>query len=275
MAVVAFASVKASPGATTATLAIAHVWPKERSVVVAECDPAGGDLALRLGLDGHRGLLSVAADAPGGVPDVTGLQRHLQPASSIRPLGHAEARGRRSRKAAPDGAGQSGLLVFAGHRASASSRNPLHFLGPRLFDAFAALDGDVLVDCGRLYPESPARPLAVRADRLVIVARPTPDELPRLAEDLPTLVDREPLLLLVGAPSKRALRYSAAEAEAALGLRVIGTLDDDPDGAAVLCGRPVRVTDLDAEPIVVSARGVASRLVAELSGADNRSDARR
>src|SRR3954453_2540548 len=42
MSVIALASVKGSPGVSTATLALALVWP--RPVLVAECDPVGGDV---------------------------------------------------------------------------------------------------------------------------------------------------------------------------------------------------------------------------------------
>lgn len=41
---------KGGPGVTTAAVALAAVWP--RSAIVAECDPSGGDLALRLNATG-------------------------------------------------------------------------------------------------------------------------------------------------------------------------------------------------------------------------------
>ena len=45
MALIAIASDKGAPGVTTSALALAAVWP--RPVLLAECDPSGGDLAYR------------------------------------------------------------------------------------------------------------------------------------------------------------------------------------------------------------------------------------
>ena len=68
---VAVASAKGSPGVTTTARVLASVWPDE--VLLADLDPAGGDVAL-LGrapggrvLDPDRGLLSLAADARRGL----------------------------------------------------------------------------------------------------------------------------------------------------------------------------------------------------------------
>ena len=71
---IAVAADKGAPGVTTTALALAAVWP--RPVLLAECDPAGGDLVYRLPgegsdrLDPRRGLLSLAVAA----------RRDLQPA---------------------------------------------------------------------------------------------------------------------------------------------------------------------------------------------------
>lgn len=257
--VVALAALKGSPGVTTTALALAHVWPAAKKVVVAECDPLGGDLETRLSLGGGYGLLGLAADAPGGIPDVTAIERHLTPVRSIRPIGTT----RRSRSDA--GADEASVFAFTSHRSASQSRNPLRFLASALSDLFPSLDADVLIDCGRLYPESPALTFAERADRLVIVVGPTPDALPRLVDDVASLVSRDPLLVLIGGPSKRAMRYSATEVESSLGFRVVGTIAEDPEGAAVLCGRPNKVRDLDRQPIMTSARDVAGQLARELA----------
>ena len=67
MAVVAVVSGGGSPGATTSTVALAACWPAQ--VVVADCDPRGGDIAA--GLCGRQllaGRLHVHAGlASGGV----------------------------------------------------------------------------------------------------------------------------------------------------------------------------------------------------------------
>src|SRR5581483_7650817 len=64
MALIAVTADKGAPGVTTASVALAAVWP--RPVLLAEADPAGGDLMYRLPaasggqLDPGRGLLSLA-----------------------------------------------------------------------------------------------------------------------------------------------------------------------------------------------------------------------
>src|SRR4051795_12206915 len=63
------ASGKAAPGVTTSTWALALSWP--RALLVADCDPAGGDmapglLAGRVSLD--LGLLSWSTAARRGLP---------------------------------------------------------------------------------------------------------------------------------------------------------------------------------------------------------------
>ena len=74
MALIAIAADKGAPGVTTACLALSLVWP--RPVLLAECDPAGGDLVYRLPaagggqLDPGRGLLSLAVAVRRGLgPD--------------------------------------------------------------------------------------------------------------------------------------------------------------------------------------------------------------
>ena len=87
MALIALAADKGAPGVTTAAVALGAVWP--RPALVAECDPAGGDLVYRLPaaassgddaqdragrddrdggmLNPSRGLLSLAATARRGL----------------------------------------------------------------------------------------------------------------------------------------------------------------------------------------------------------------
>ena len=48
MTLVALASLKSSPGTTTAALALCQVWPRARRVILIEADPAGGDIAARV-----------------------------------------------------------------------------------------------------------------------------------------------------------------------------------------------------------------------------------
>ena len=56
MALIVLASDKGSPGVTTTAITLAAVWP--RRALLAELDPSGGDVALRL--RGPRGRPAVA-----------------------------------------------------------------------------------------------------------------------------------------------------------------------------------------------------------------------
>src|ERR1019366_10538581 len=48
-------SAKGAPGVTTLACVLGAVWPTHRAVVVAECDPSGGDLAGRFALSTRTG----------------------------------------------------------------------------------------------------------------------------------------------------------------------------------------------------------------------------
>src|SRR6266702_505764 len=61
MSLVAVAAGKGSRGVTTAALALAAVWPQQRRVLLAECDPAGGSLGVRFGLRPVPGLPAAIA----------------------------------------------------------------------------------------------------------------------------------------------------------------------------------------------------------------------
>jgi hypothetical protein len=65
---IVMASAKGSPGVTTTALALATVWP--RQVLLAECDPVGGDIVagfLRAAVPPSGGLLDVALAARRGL----------------------------------------------------------------------------------------------------------------------------------------------------------------------------------------------------------------
>src|SRR5215217_7772269 len=70
---IAIASMKGSPGATSTSLALAAMWP--RPVVLVEADPSGGDLAYRCkaaygGLPyTDRSVLTLAAAMRDGLAD--------------------------------------------------------------------------------------------------------------------------------------------------------------------------------------------------------------
>jgi hypothetical protein len=160
MALIAVAADKGAPGVTTSALALAAVWP--RPVLLAECDPAGGDIVYRLPgaggtrLDPRRGLLSLAVTARRGVTPAQ-VREHVQ-----------KLRG--------------GLDVLLGV-ATAEQGSGLDPLWDAIGTALAALPGaDVIADCGRLGPDGPYYELLAHAAAVVLVVRPSLGEVVRLRD---------------------------------------------------------------------------------------------
>ena len=165
MALIALAADKGSPGVTTAAVALAAVWP--RRVLVAETDPAGGDLVYRSAaahggpLNPNTGMLSIAATARRGlVPDQ--LWDHTQPLSG-------------------------GLEVLVGLGISEQAAG-LVGIWPTLGRAFAQLadspqaPADVIADCGRIAGDSPAIELFPHANLVLLISRTEPEAIARVRD---------------------------------------------------------------------------------------------
>ncbi|MDT8916034.1 carbon monoxide dehydrogenase maturation protein [Amycolatopsis sp. PS_44_ISF1] len=210
---IALCSVKGSPGVTTLAVALAVKWPHAGSIrrLVAEVDPAGGDLAMRFGLSTTPGLVSLAAAAR-RTRHSSVVWEHTQVLPNgafvvVAPPGGAHARAALSTLAsAPDGP---------------------------LLPAVARDTGVViLADCGRVDPGSPAEAIARRADALVLLTGTRGDDLAHAAARLGELArwTPRPGLLLTGEG------YPTADVERELGVRTIGRIPYDPDAAATLTG---------------------------------------
>ena len=218
MTVVALASVKGSPGVTTTALALASWWP--RPIVVMEADPAGGDLAARLGLPEEPGLVGLAAslrrDLRDGTPNEAMIEGYLQAAPVRTESARVEL------VAAPAGFRQATAAVG-------------------LLSGLASLPtpggADLLLDMGRLagtsLSERPStsQSLIEAADLLVWVSRPQLADLAHLAAATEHRLDSgpEPLVVLTGGGP-----YPADEVAAALAVTVLGNLPGDPSGVAAL-----------------------------------------
>ncbi len=203
---VAFAKAK-SWGLSTAVLAVASWWPPERPSLVAEFDPAGGDLAPRYGLSVDPGLLSLAATARRGLSEHT-VSEHAQ----VLPGGVRAVLG-------PPSADQAhtALRALAGPFASAMARSDL----------------DVLADCGRLGPASPAAEMVEGASLTVLVARSSAEELAHLHSRVALL---RPTRARLGVVLVGQQPYGPGEVADAMGVEVIGVLPDDRTGAALMAG---------------------------------------
>lgn len=255
MALIVVAGAKGSPGVTTGAVALAAAWP--RRAILAECDPYGGDLVYRMAgehggpLDPNTGMLSIALAARRGF-DAALLPGHLQRLPGgldvLVGLGSAEQAG-----------------VVAGQ---------WQHLG-RAFDRFAALDygADVIADCGRVGPDSPALELMPHAAVVLLVARADAEQVAHVRDRVNGLsqrlhgsqgatasVARPPVGVLLIAPPRDAKRIGAQVgdllAATAGGAEVLGVLADDPDGAAALNGRGRG--RVDKSLLVRSAREVAA-----------------
>jgi hypothetical protein len=254
VALIALAADKGAPGVTTTAVALGAVWP--RPVLVAECDQAGGDLVYRLpaaGPDGSaqgggmlnpsRGLLSLAATARRGLrPDQIG--EHCQ-----RLVG--------------------GLDVLVGITNAEQAQGMTWLWGP-LGRAFAGLGSvDVLADCGRLAAGTPLTGLLREADLVVLVTRPTLEQVAHLRERVAAL-GREPRggppIGIIVLADPRDFRTSIAEVDRIItGATVLGGLALDPKGAELLSG--TWGGRLDRSLLIRSAREVAAALLGRLAPA--------
>jgi hypothetical protein len=235
MSLLALCSLKAAPGVTTTAIALGAVWPAERRVLVAELDPTGGDLASRFALPPEPGLLTLAA----------ALRRS-----------HGEQLVWRHCQRLP-----GGLAVLASPAASGQSNSALG--APGVLHALVGVGGDVVADCGRLYPGSPARAVIGQAAVTMLIARPLVDEVEHLAGDLAAIASDCPRLGLVMVGSGD---YPPAEVAATLGVELLGVLPRDPRGAAWLAGTPVKAWALRRSALVRAAWPLARTLTARISG---------
>lgn len=265
MALIALAADKGSPGVTTAAVALAAVWP--RRVLVAETDPAGGDLVYRSAaahggpLNPNTGMLSIAATARRGlVPDQ--LWDHTQPLSG-------------------------GLEVLVGLGMSEQAAG-LAGIWPTLGRAFAQLadsphaPADVMADCGRIAGDSPAAELFPHAALLLLISRTEPEAIARVRDRAAALATKlhggprgaaalaTPLIgvLLIADPAgsgKLVHQVDEMLMAARTGARVVGTLADDPAGADQLAGR--RRGRLDKSMLIRSARKVTADLYQQYGAA--------
>jgi hypothetical protein len=252
MALIAVAADKGSPGVTTAAIALAAVWP--RPVLLAECDPAGGDLVYRLpGADGEpldprRGLLSLAVAA----------RRGLQPRQVWE---HTQQL-------------HGGLDVLTGVT-NAEQGAGLDALWASLGTALGAFpQADVIADCGRIGADGPYYDLLAQASTVVMITRASLGEVVRLRDRAGALlagVQRRGrpgtrVGVVVIAQHKR-FDSTLTEVRNALGhdtgpVSVVGGLAFEPRSADQLSGQ--WGGRLDRSMLIRTTRQIAGQLAAQL-----------
>ncbi len=236
MSVLAFASGKASPGVTTAVLALAAVWPRGRKVLVVEADPDGGVVASRYGLSPQTGLASLAAASRRGL-QTEELWAHVQQLPG-------------------------GTPILLGAPSADQARRVVELVAAPLAQTLVGeKDLDVLVDCGRLRPGSPAGGLIAVAASVFLVTRPRLEELAQLPGPLAQLktAGRSAGVVLVGERP-----YRMGEVAGSLGTEVVGVVADDPGAASALADGSPR--QLRRSQLLRSARILAQRLANYLEG---------
>lgn len=242
MAVFALISPGGSPGVTTTALALALTWPNP--VVVAECDPSGGDILAGL-FAGHlkapRGLLGVAFEAGRGPAAIA-----AELMSQLVPL---------------DDTGSHKFLAGVGDPRQALGLSPVW---PGVAIALASLEADVIADCGR-FDAGAGQPLSVLAESnaVLLVMRPTLRQVaaarPRVDMVSQALGGRDKLgLLLIGDHGLKPVDIART-----LDVRVVASLPDDTGTARLLSDGDGRRSRLDRTQLMRAAK-LAGRSVAQL-----------
>ncbi|MET8861486.1 hypothetical protein ABZW11_00885 [Nonomuraea sp. NPDC004580] len=235
MGLIVLAADKGAPGVTTAATALAAVWP--RPVLLAECDPAGGDLAYRLPaadggvLNPAKGLLTLGATARRGL-EAAQIQQHTQKI-----------------------VGGLDVLVGLGHGEQAAG---LTWLWGPLGRALAAIPGaDVIADCGRLGAHPQLGDLVAEAEQVVLLTRATLDHVAHLRERLQ--ITKAHGVVVIADP--RNYRGSIEDVRRIVGntVQYVHGLAHDPKGAELLRGQ--WGGRLDRSLLIRTARDLAQRLV--------------
>ena len=237
MTVVALCSAKHSPGVSTCALMMTLLWP--RAALLAECDPAGGDVLAGFfagTVQADRGVVGLAAAHRAGELEAQ------WPAQTL-PL---------------DADGGRGVIAGITDPAQAAGMLPMWGELAGLFAGLGARRGvDVLWDAGRLGAEHFPDPVLRQADVVLLVLR---SDLPAvtaargrvagLREQLGPDADRRLGLLVVGP----AMPYTTARIETGLGVPVLASVAWDPQSAQVLSLGADRSRRFALSPLVRSTR---------------------
>lgn len=248
MAMITIVSGKGSPGGTTTLAMLAAAWPAP--VLLADCDPAGGDLAP--GWLGHwvvngflrtdLGVLSHAiATRHATAGDPATLNAHVQPVPPARHVGLL-----------------SGLSTPGQHTAIGTAGWTRLTVALAAFKTAAGHPADALVDLGRFSSATPW-PVLLAADLVLVAVRPTQRHvlaarpvLAELAERI--LPQRLGLAVCATTPAgTREVRVALgreAAVEVPVAARTAAVFSDGIDGG----------TPPHRSPLLRSARRVARRL---------------
>jgi MinD-like ATPase involved in chromosome partitioning or flagellar assembly len=226
-------SAKGSPGVTTLACALGAVWPAEREVLVAECDPSGGDLAGRFGLSTRIGMTSLVLTERQGVGQARDFRAHLQQLPG-------------------------GLDVLVGPTGADSATALDHELGSSASD-LASGECDVLADCGRLVPGATGQEKVIRtSDGVLLLVQPTVAGIAHArwaTSRIEQLSRGAASVVVVGTGD-----FRPAEVAEELDAPVMGNVPIDRRAALVVCGAPGTAKEFVRSELVAFAREVAAVL---------------
>lgn len=250
MSLITIASAKGSPGVTTATLLFGALWP--RPCVVAECDAAGGDIALRMPSEHGQPLTAdaglVALSAAGRKAMHPGLiEQHTQ--HIVGGLGVLTG------VSLPE---QAGGLAW-----------------PDLAQLFATAPGtDVLADLGRIGGSTPQNAMLATSSLVVLVTDAVPSNVVHLRERAArvhqnlggALAAPIHVVVVAGAKRARAVREVRESLERSrVPFEDVHHLAQDPVGANFFLGQVQGRPDRTA--LVRSAGSIVDRLAARTANA--------
>lgn len=250
MALITIASAKGSPGVTTAALLLGALWP--RPAVVAECDPAGGDIAYRMPaqdgqpLDPQAGLVSLSAAGRKAMhPGL--IEQYAQPIVG-------------------------GLGVLTGVSLPEQAGG---LAWPELANLFANAPGtDVIADLGRIGAATPQNALLATSSLVVMVTGTVPSGIIHLRERIVRVHQAfggalaAPMHVVVVAEPKRARAVREAREvleRARTQFEDVHHLAHDPAGAAFFLGQVKGKPD--RTPLVRSARPIVARFAERTAAA--------
>ena len=241
---VVVAGAKGAAGVTTAATALAAVWPA--TAILADCDPSGGDLAMRLRREDGGWL---ARDC-----GVVGLAASIQAQS-----GHREVVGQLQTAV-------GGVPVLVGVDSPAQAVR-IGEMWAEIADLLTRVPSmDVIADCGRLLPGLPNQQFVARADALLLVTGAGLEAVAHLRHLLEALdasqrsASSVHVAVIADTDTSRrdvdavtSALHRAGHADVA-----VHTLARDASAAAGLAGVPTR--GLDRSALVSSARALAGEL---------------
>jgi hypothetical protein len=233
--IVVVASIKGAPGVTTTATALAESWPSGRRVLLVEVDPFGGDLAAWFGVAPSAGLWSLMAAGRRGIDPHTVWE-------------HATT-------------SPTGLPVLYG-LATADQAVANEAAWPAVAGALAAIEGDVIIDAGRLLPHFAGGigPLLSVADVLLVLCPPTLAGIVHLKAAQPSLIATSSSRRTLVLPTAQK-GFSSEEIAATLKIKVAPPIPHDLRGAAAL-GASIIGSARSKSPLAKWARHTSAELVA-------------